>query len=137
MLKLASAGFAFGLAMLVAGCDGARLHPHGDGHAVEDGAVTVDLQGGSSQWFSNPYNYAFYGVAVAAFANGVDNVDEVALEAAFMQVAGDFAVEMGADPVAMRDHLKLIPGQLIEIVREDPEVLDSYENLMVALRGPA
>ena len=138
MFKQMVCALAFGAGLVGSGCGVAQTPPHG--HASPEavsGDVTVDIQGDSSAWWSNPYNYAFYGVAVAAFANGPDNVDQAALEKAFMQVARDFAVEMGLDPAMMQDHLRLIPGQLIEIIRDDPSVLDNYENLMTALRGPA
>lgn len=115
--------------------------PHGAaaGQAAEsdDGSVTMNMQGDDSDWWSNPYNYAFYGAAVMAFAKGADEVDAAALDAAFMQIARDFALHMGADPAMMQDHLKLISGQMIEIVREDPGVVASYENMMLALRGPS
>ena len=47
-----------------------------------------------------------------------------------------FAKSMGADPDLMVDHLKDIPGQMVGIVKDDPEVLDSYDNFVVALMGP-
>lgn len=130
--------------LAVVGADGVVFaqHVHGDrtgagaahGHG---GSVTVDMQGEHPEWWSNPYNYAFYGAALVAFANGPDEVDTDALDAAFMQIAGDFAEHMGMDPAMMRDHLKLIPGQMVDIVRDDPTVLDSYDNMILALRGPA
>jgi hypothetical protein len=36
----------------------------------------------------------------------------------------------------MIDHLKNIPREMVGIVKQDPQVLDSYENFLVALRGP-
>lgn len=40
------------------------------------------------------------------------------------------------DPDGMLEHLKDIPRQIVAIVAGDPAVLDSYENFLVALRGP-
>lgn len=144
MFRQAVWAMVLGIGVMGTGCEAAQEHLHGhfsdattDQPHAGSADVTVNLQGDDTDWWSNPYTYAFYGVAVAAFANGPDEVDETALQAAFMQVARDFAQEMGLDPAMMQDHLKLIPGQLIEIVREDPSVLDNYENLIFALRGPA
>jgi hypothetical protein len=36
----------------------------------------------------------------------------------------------------MIDHLKAIPREMIAIAEADPKMLDSYENFLVALRGP-
>ena len=36
----------------------------------------------------------------------------------------------------MVDHLKDIPGQMVGIAKDDPKVLDSYDNFVVALMGP-
>jgi len=36
----------------------------------------------------------------------------------------------------MVDHLKLIPRQVVQIVKEDPHVLDSYQNFVDATFGP-
>jgi hypothetical protein len=36
----------------------------------------------------------------------------------------------------MVDHLKLIPGQVVKIAREDPEVLKNYDNFTAAIFGP-
>ena len=43
---------------------------------------------------------------------------------------------MGASPEGMVDHLKDIPQQMVGIVKDDPKVLDSYDNFIVALMGP-
>lgn len=138
--RLAMAALGFGV--VLGGAVAAQTHPHGapqhgeQAEVAEDGSVTINLQGDASEWWSNPYNYAFYGAAVMAFANGAEEVDAEALDKAFMLIAADFAEYMGADPVAMQDHLKLITEQTIEIVTEDPSVLDSYEDMMLAMRGP-
>ena len=44
--------------------------------------------------------------------------------------------EYGGDAKAFVVHIKDIPGQLIEIILEDPEVLASCANFSVALVGP-
>jgi hypothetical protein len=48
----------------------------------------------------------------------------------------EFGKSMGGDPDMMVDHLKDIPRQMVGIVKDDPKVLDSYDNFVVALMGP-
>jgi hypothetical protein len=36
----------------------------------------------------------------------------------------------------MQDHLKLIPRQIVDIVKEAPHALDSFETFTEALIGP-
>jgi hypothetical protein len=43
---------------------------------------------------------------------------------------------MHMTPEGMVDHLKLIPRQVVQIVKEDPHVLDSYDNFVAATFGP-
>jgi hypothetical protein len=43
---------------------------------------------------------------------------------------------MHMTPEGMVDHLKLIPRQVVQIVKEDPHVLDSYPNFVAATFGP-
>ena len=54
----------------------------------------------------------------------------------FEEIFRDFGVSIGWKPDAMQDHLKLIPRQVVQIVREDPHVLDSYDNFVAATFGP-
>ena len=63
-------------------------------------------------------------------------MDSAALEAKSFAIFRDFAVSKGMDPDAMQDHLKLIPGQMIKVVREDPSVLASYDSFADAIFGP-
>jgi hypothetical protein len=59
-----------------------------------------------------------------------------AYEARCFAVFRGFGAAHGVKPQAMVDHLKLIPRQLVQIVREDPHVIDSYDNFVVATFGP-
>lgn len=36
----------------------------------------------------------------------------------------------------MQDHLKLIPGQMVQIVTGDPGVLKTYDSFIEAMVGP-
>ena len=98
--------------------------------------TTKSVQGDQSAWVNNSHMHDFYTAAVAAFANGPANVDVPAFEAKSHAIFDAFAVSMGADPKAMQEHLALIPKQVVQIAKEDPKVLNSYDNFIVALMGP-
>ena len=51
-------------------------------------------------------------------------------------LVGILGVAMGVGPEHMQDHLKLIPRQVVQIAKEDPHVLDSYDNFVAATFGP-
>jgi hypothetical protein len=105
--------------------------------AAQSGEVTRNLQGGDNHaWTDNPHMHAFYDAVVAAVGKDPKKADVPALEAKARKIFGEFAVSMGADPKAMQDHLKLIPGQIVKIAQEDPHVLDTYDNFTEALMGP-
>ena len=98
---------------------------------------TVSLQGNDAQsWINDPHMHAFYDTTVAAFAQGPAKVDVDAFEKKSFAIFREFGVSRGVGADAMQDHLKLIPRQVVGIVKEDPKVLDSYENFIVALMGP-
>jgi hypothetical protein len=76
-----------------------------------------------------------YALTVQVFAAGAENVRlEDYQEQIFALVRS--SEEFKDDPEAFVTHIKDIPGQLIEIILEDPEVLASCANFSVALVGP-
>ena len=98
---------------------------------------THSLQGGGeSRWINDPHMHAFYETTRSAFAAGPDKVDVDAYEQKSFAIFRDFAPTMHMTPEGMVDHLKLIPRQVVQIVREDPHVLDSYDNFVAATFGP-
>ena len=97
---------------------------------------TASLQGDQSAWINDPHMHAFYEATVAAFANGPAKVDQAAFETRSHEIFRQFALSHGVDPAAMQDHLKLIPGQVVQIAKEDPKVLASYQNFVEAVFGP-
>ena len=99
-------------------------------------AATRSLQGDQSGWIDDPHWKTYYELTRRAFANGPSKVDEAAYTKASYALFRDFAVAKGVPPEHMVEHLKLIPGQLVKIVREDPEVLKSYDNFIAATFGP-
>jgi hypothetical protein len=103
---------------------------------VHEQTTTRSVQGDQSAWVNNSHMHDFYNAALAAFANGPANVDVPAFEAKSHAIFEAFAASMGADPKAMQEHLALIPKQVVQIAKEDPKVLNSYDSFIIALMGP-
>jgi hypothetical protein len=100
-------------------------------------STTKSLQGNDAQsWIADPHMHAFYDTTVAAFAQGPAKVDVDAFEKKSFAIFRDFGVAKGVGAEHMQDHLKLIPRQVVGIVKEDPKVLDSYANFVAAVFGP-
>jgi len=97
---------------------------------------TRSLQGDAESWINDPHMHAFYELTVQAFAGGPDKVDDAAYQKKAYELFAAFGASRGIKPEAMVDHLKLIPGQVVKIAREDPKVLASYQNFVEATFGP-
>ncbi len=102
----------------------------------ESASPSASLQGDQKAWINDPHIHAFYALTVAAFANGPQGVDKAKFEQDSRRLFRDFGASLGMKPEAMEDHLKLIPDQVIQIATDDPKVLTSYDNFVVALMGP-
>jgi hypothetical protein len=100
--------------------------------------TTAKMQGGDEEaaWIKDPHWHAYYDLTVAAFAAGPAKVDVAGYEQKSFEIFRDFGVSKGLKPEAMQDHLKLIPRQMVQIVKEDPAVLASYDNFVAAAFGP-
>jgi len=110
---------------------------HAPAAATSPGTTTVNIQGNDAKaWAADAHMHAFYDTTVAAFAQGPAKVDVDAYEQKSFAIFRDFGVAKGVGGPAMQEHLKLIPRQMVGIVKEDPKVLDSYENFILALMGP-
>ena len=94
------------------------------------------LQGDQESWINDPHMHAFYAAAVVACAKGAAKADVPAFETRSFAIFRDFGASRGTRPEAMQDHLKLIPRQIIQIAKEDPHVLDTYDTFVAALFGP-
>ena len=98
--------------------------------------ITLDAQGGDyPEWFQNPHMVEFYALSVEML-RAARRVDAAAYEQRSYEIFRAFAESLGANPDGMIDHLKAIPREMVGIVKDDPKVLDNYENFLVALRGP-
>jgi hypothetical protein len=114
-----------------------HLHGQHFAHAAppaQPQATTVDIQG-AGEWKRAPQMHAFYEETVTTFANG-SAIDVDAYEARSFAIFREFARANGGSEEAMIDHLKLIPRQVVDIVKEDPAVLKDYDSFWAALAGP-
>ena len=124
-----------------AGCSHGPRHSPGSEEPAQQSVrnddpqpTTVDIQG-AGEWKRSPHMHAYYDVTVATFKNGTD-IDVDAYEARSFALFREFARANGMNEEGMIDHLKLIPRQVVEIVTEDPAVLQNYDAFWAALAGP-
>ena len=126
--------------LATAGCSHESRHsaagvaPERSAPGDEPQPTTVDIQG-ADEWKRSPHMRAYYEATVATFANGVD-IDIDAYEARSFALFREFARANGMNEQGMIDHLKLIPRQVVDIVRENPTVLKDYDSFWAALSGP-
>jgi hypothetical protein len=113
-------------ALLAAGCSHERAHT--------PQPTTVDIQG-AGEWKRSPHMRAYYEETAKTFANGMD-IDVDAYEARSFAIFREFARANGMSEEGMLDHLKLIPRQVVGIVKENPAVLNDYDAFWGALAGP-
>lgn len=106
---------------------------HGGGE--EELATSVSIRQNDFALCGQPFYDNLYALTVEVFADGASKVmaDDYA-EQVFALVRS--SAEFTANADAFIDHIKDIPGQLVEIIREDSEVLASCANFSVALVGP-
>jgi hypothetical protein len=103
------------------------------------GPTTKSLQDGGGEhdaFMNNPHMRAFYDLSVATLRDNPAKADVEAYEAKSYVIFRALGVSMGGSAEAMQDHLKLIPRQVVQIVKDDPKVLDSFKNFTLALMGP-
>lgn len=97
---------------------------------------STSLQGDTKAWSDNAHMRAFYDLTRQTLGKGAPTLDFETYREKSYVIFRAFGISMGMSAEGMVDHLKDIPGQLVHIVRDDPEVLDSYANFRVALMGP-
>ena len=112
----------------------AQHSPHTE-NAQPAETITLDAQGHSPEWEQSPHWRDFYALSIEML-RGNSSPDIASYEQKSYAIFRAFAESIGANPDGMIDHLKNIPREVVGIVKDDPKVLDSYENFMVALRGP-
>jgi hypothetical protein len=95
-----------------------------------------NLQGNDeASWIADPHMHAFYDLSVASLAHQA-RPDVAAYEQKSYAIFRAFGEARGVGADHMQDHLKLIPRQVVQIAKEDPHVLDSYDNFVAATFGP-
>jgi hypothetical protein len=118
--------------LATAGCMHAA--PHSAASEQPAQPTTVDIQG-AGEWKRSPHMHAYYDETVATFKNGAD-IDVDAYEARSFAIFREFARANGMNEAGMIEHLKLIPRQVVGIVKENPAVLNTYDAFWAALAGP-
>ena len=104
--------------------------------AAQTPGSTFNIQGNDEQsWINDPHMRQLYDTVVAAHAGGA-KVDVAALERKAETIFRAFAKARGANPDIMADHLKLIPGQVVQVAKDDPATLATYDNFVAAVFGP-
>jgi hypothetical protein len=83
-----------------------------------------------------PLMKAYYELCVAELGKGADKVDVAAFEQKSYALFRSIAVSKGVSPDALQEHLKLVPRQVVQIVKRDPKTLDSLQTFTDALVGP-
>ena len=107
---------------------------HGDPHASDE-MVTVQLNPPGMMTCGQPFFDSIYQETKAVFAVGVDNVVLSQYEDRIFALIRN-SDEFKDDPEPFIDHVKDVMRQTIDIVRENPAVLDSCGNFQVAMVGP-
>jgi hypothetical protein len=87
-------------------------------------------------WINDPAFHAFYQATRDAFANGPDRIDRAAYEARSKEIFSAMATARNMPVDALLDHLKAIPGEMIQNATREPEILTSYDKFVEALMGP-
>ncbi len=106
----------------------AQAHPGGGSGAA--------IQGDQQSWINDPHMHQFYDLSVASLKHAASADEVSAYEQKSYAIFRAFASSRGMSPDAMQDHLKLIPRQVVQIAKDDPNVLDSYSAFVDALFGP-
>jgi len=110
----------------------------GNNEAADSAAspVTVSIRQNDHSLCGTAMYDELYALTVEVFAVGAENVNLGEYEQKVFALAIASEEFSGASAEAVIDHIKDIPRQLVEIIREDPTVLDSCSNFSVALIGP-
>ncbi len=98
--------------------------------------ATANMQAsGAEQAFFDGLMSEYYTLSVAEL-KGRAHVDAGDFEKKSYALFRAYASAHGASPDGLQNHLKAIPRQVVQIVKEDPKVLDSRQNFSNALNGP-
>lgn len=118
------------------GQSGHFLHGAAEGNAAASpDNATISIRQEDGPLCDSQFYRDLYALTAAEFAVGAENVnldDYTEKVFALIRAADEFAG--GAE--AFIEHVKAVPAQLVDIIAEDTQVLDSCYNFSVALVGP-
>ena len=103
---------------------------------ADNGAVTVSMAQNDFDLCDEDFYIGFYEVTRSVYAANAGAVSVAELESATFNYIRNYPAMSDAEAEAWVEHIDLIPGQLVDIIAEDPEVIDSCANFSVALVGP-
>jgi len=83
-----------------------------------------------------PYFVEVYEISASFFSAGAENIQADEFADLLFGHARDSGYFSEQEAEAWISHIKDIPGQVVEIFREDPTVLDNCYNFQVAAVGP-
>jgi len=101
-----------------------------------EGPVTFSIRQNDFDLCEDPFYVGFFDLSVDIFGVGVEQVNVTDYQQKVFHYIRTTDTFAEGDREAFVDHVKDIPRQMVEIIREDPAVLDSCANFSVALVGP-
>jgi hypothetical protein len=123
------------LALVLAAGTAAAAHP--EPSAPAGSSHTVNMQSTDPQRaFFDGLERQYYDLTVAEYKAGGGKFDADSYEKKSYALFRSYASAHGASPDGLQNHLKAIPRQVVQIVKEDPKVLDSQKAFIEALEGP-
>ena len=125
------------LLVTLSSCPAMAQHGGAPASQPEAGSATINMQGDHGRFVNSPHVRAFYDLSVATLGPAAPRRPDIAAyerkSYALFRALGE---SWGMGGAVMQDHLKLIPRQVVQIVKDDPHVLDSYEAFLEAMLGP-
>ena len=85
---------------------------------------------------NDPFFLGIYEVITETYTIGIENVTVELLEENIFGFIRSWPGYSPEEAEGWVDHIKLIPGQFVEIAREDSAVIDNCDNFSVAMVGP-
>jgi hypothetical protein len=124
------------LPIIAVGLALAALAPAALAQPQSSAPASVNMQATQAQQaFFDGLMTEYFNLSVTEL-KGREKVDAADYEKKSYALFRAYATAHGASPDALQNHLKAIPRQVVQIVKEDPKVLDSRQNFSNALVGP-
>ncbi len=114
----------------------AALHGQSASEQGGDPSPAVSLMQTDTALCDQPYFIAVYELSADYFSRGIENVELQEFETLMFGHARESGFFTEEEAEGWIQHIAAIPGQLIQIYRDDPTVLDTCFNFQVAAVGP-